>query len=109
MMDVKVAAASIRLWATLLCSICVALLLPASLLALGGVMWLGAPELDWRSKIAAAAIAFAGPGALGLGAAFSREAAQDRNKRKLLMAVVCSLMSMIFYAAAWAWGGRMLL
>jgi hypothetical protein len=95
----------VRLWGGLLSLLSIVALAPASLLALGGMMWLGAPDLDWPNVIAAAAVAFIGPLALGLGALFGWQAAQDGRRRDLIRGTVAAIFAAVIYAGAWSFGG----
>jgi hypothetical protein len=104
-MNVKIAAPSVRSCATLLCAFCLLLLMPALLLAYAGAGWL---DLDWPSKASAVAMVTA-PLPLAFGAFFAWKAAKERNRRNLLIAAASALFVIPLYVVIWAWGGRMLI
>ena len=103
-MNVKFAAPKIRLFATLLCLVCALALLPATLLAYVGVIWL--PDVGSPSNLSAAAMVV-GPLPLTFAAFLSWEAAQERSGRKLLKGAAFTLAATALYVVAWVWGGRM--
>lgn len=95
----------VRLCGGLICLLSFIALLPASLLAIGGMMWLGAPDLGWLDKVAAASFAFGGPLALGLAAMFGWQAAQEGSKRDVIWGTLAAAVATVLYALAWGLGG----
>ncbi len=96
-----------RNWFRLSWLIYLALLIPASLLAYIGFLWVDASARGWQTQIAAAAL-IAAWFPVALGAFRTRPSSVEVGPSRLSTAGYF-FAALFFYAVAFSWGGRMLI
>jgi hypothetical protein len=86
----------------------IGLLIPGSILAYAGLLWVGASGRGWRTQVAAAALVAAWL-ALAIGGLHTWALAKLGSTASGLSRTAFLLGALLFYVIAAVWGGRMLI